>query len=84
MTDSVSNRVIEYLQPQVCPACGEHITEYTEVDTEAPWTALNPREGLYAWGAYSADKKILHVSGQYVHIRFGDSIGDRLVRMLRA
>lgn len=64
----------------ICPECKEEVEDHVEIETEDLWTAYNARDGLMAWGPWSAEKALLHVS-RVAHIRFGDKT-SRLVTML--
>lgn len=67
------------------PSCQQEVSDIVACDTEQPFTAHNPWDGLNAWAPADVPKELLHVSGQWAHIRFLDAGGgDRLVRMLRA
>lgn len=68
---------------QKCPVCDTIFDEIYEVLTDRdmkPFTALDIKSGLLAYGAYSVPKKLLCHAGQYVHIRFQDG-EERLIQM---
>ena len=67
----------------ICPGCNNEVMDVVECDTDNPFTAYNPMDGLTAWGAYSVQKELLHIERQTAHIKFADG-HERLVIMLRA
>jgi len=67
-----------------CPRCNQEIDGYAEVNTDRPFTATSPFEGLNAWGPFSAEKVIRCRHGQYVHFEFVDTREHRLVKMTQA
>jgi len=57
-----------------CPVCGREL-EVRCSDSPEPFTAYDPMVGLEAYGAYSAEKEVLHEfeheGFRVLHLRFG-------------
>jgi hypothetical protein len=67
-----------------CPGCGKGFEQaYTVHSTsQEPFTAVEPREGLAAYGGYTVAKMLLCNQGGAVHFRFEHSGEERLVRIV--
>jgi len=46
-----------------CPICGKKVDDFATCDTDKPFTAFDPIEGLNAWSAYDVPKRVLCYNG---------------------
>lgn len=64
-----------------CPICNQPITTYLETEAKKPFIHTVPFIGLEIWGSMLADKEVVCVNDQYVHIIFHHDGEQRLVKM---
>lgn len=66
-----------------CPLCLQAVGEFATCQTDRPFVAKDPMDGLTAWGAATLPKEILcYAGGRIVHFKYPS--GERLVLMTEA